>query len=87
MYWTVSLLPCFFVFFNFGVHVIFIAGHANIYFRLASQFLTQDEPAYCGVSTLGCYLFIFLYVVMNTSRIYKFTPENSMNASLQLRII
>ncbi|CAD6195297.1 unnamed protein product [Caenorhabditis auriculariae] len=27
-------------------------GCANIYFKLASQFLTQDEPAYCGLSTL-----------------------------------
>ncbi|KAM3715743.1 Glutathione gamma-glutamylcysteinyltransferase [Dirofilaria immitis] len=30
----------------------FIKGHANIYFRLASHFLTQDEPSYCGLSTL-----------------------------------
>ena len=28
------------------------AGHMNCYFRLASQFRTQDEPAYCGLSTL-----------------------------------
>ncbi|VIO94743.1 Phytochelatin synthase family protein [Brugia malayi] len=29
-----------------------VKGHANIYFRLASHFLTQDEPSYCGLSTL-----------------------------------
>ena len=28
------------------------AGHMDCYFRLASQFRTQDEPAYCGLSTL-----------------------------------
>ncbi|KAK6040579.1 glutathione gamma-glutamylcysteinyltransferase [Cooperia oncophora] len=27
-------------------------GNANIYFKLAAQFRTQDEPAYCGPSTL-----------------------------------
>lgn len=26
--------------------------HMNCYFRLASQFRTQDEPAYCGLATL-----------------------------------
>uniref|UniRef100_A0A7I4Y6Q0 glutathione gamma-glutamylcysteinyltransferase n=1 Tax=Haemonchus contortus TaxID=6289 RepID=A0A7I4Y6Q0_HAECO len=30
----------------------FTRGNANIYFKLASQFRTQDEPAYCGPSTL-----------------------------------
>lgn len=29
-----------------------IEGNANIYFKLASQFRTQDEPAYCGLSTM-----------------------------------
>ncbi|KAJ1372897.1 hypothetical protein KIN20_035190 [Parelaphostrongylus tenuis] len=29
-----------------------VAGNADIYFKLASQFRTQDEPAYCGLSTL-----------------------------------
>ncbi|CAI4226403.1 unnamed protein product [Auanema sp. JU1783] len=29
-----------------------IEGNAEIYFKLASQFKTQDEPAYCGLSTL-----------------------------------
>ncbi|CAI5442711.1 unnamed protein product [Caenorhabditis angaria] len=29
-----------------------LKGCANIYFKLASQFRTQDEPAYCGLSTL-----------------------------------
>ncbi|KAE9415275.1 hypothetical protein Angca_008442, partial [Angiostrongylus cantonensis] len=29
-----------------------LEGNANIYFKLASQFRTQDEPAYCGLSTL-----------------------------------
>ncbi|CAJ0586805.1 unnamed protein product, partial [Mesorhabditis spiculigera] len=27
-------------------------GNANIYFKLAAQFITQDEPAYCGPSSL-----------------------------------
>uniref|UniRef100_A0A1I7XT37 glutathione gamma-glutamylcysteinyltransferase n=1 Tax=Heterorhabditis bacteriophora TaxID=37862 RepID=A0A1I7XT37_HETBA len=27
-------------------------GNANIYFKLSSQFRTQDDPAYCGLSTL-----------------------------------
>ncbi len=27
-------------------------GHMNCYFRLAAQFRTQDEPAFCGLSTL-----------------------------------
>ncbi|ETN83044.1 glutathione gamma-glutamylcysteinyltransferase domain protein [Necator americanus] len=30
-----------------------LEGNANIYFKLAAQFRTQDEPAYCGLSTLG----------------------------------
>ena len=29
-----------------------LTGYANIYFPLAEQFRTQDEPAYCGLSTL-----------------------------------
>uniref|UniRef100_A0A914VU22 glutathione gamma-glutamylcysteinyltransferase n=1 Tax=Plectus sambesii TaxID=2011161 RepID=A0A914VU22_9BILA len=29
-----------------------LRGHANIYFKLAAQFRTQDEPAFCGLSTL-----------------------------------
>ncbi|XP_025099563.1 glutathione gamma-glutamylcysteinyltransferase 3-like isoform X2 [Pomacea canaliculata] len=28
------------------------SGYMNCYFRLASQFRTQDEPAYCGLATL-----------------------------------
>ena len=28
------------------------AGHMECYFGLAAQFRTQDEPAYCGLSTL-----------------------------------
>ena len=28
------------------------SGHMECYFKLASQFRTQDEPAYCGLSTL-----------------------------------
>lgn len=28
------------------------SGHMNCYFRLASQFRTQDEPAYCGLATM-----------------------------------
>jgi hypothetical protein len=28
------------------------AGNMECYFRLASQFRTQDEPAFCGLSTL-----------------------------------
>ncbi len=27
-------------------------GHMNCYFRLAAQFRTQDEPAFCGLSSL-----------------------------------
>lgn len=29
-----------------------LSGNANIYFRLAEQFRTQAEPAYCGLATL-----------------------------------
>ncbi|CAJ0945641.1 unnamed protein product, partial [Mesorhabditis belari] len=29
-----------------------LEGNANIYFKLACQFTTQDEPAYCGPSSL-----------------------------------
>ncbi|PAV76875.1 hypothetical protein WR25_25970 [Diploscapter pachys] len=29
-----------------------LEGNANIYFKLAAHFRTQDEPAYCGLSTL-----------------------------------
>lgn len=28
------------------------SGHMNCYFKLASQFRTQDEPAFCGLSSL-----------------------------------
>ena len=28
------------------------SGHMQCYFKLASQYRTQDEPAYCGLSTL-----------------------------------
>lgn len=28
------------------------SGHMQCYFKLAAQFRTQDEPAYCGLSTL-----------------------------------
>ena len=27
-------------------------GHMDSYFSLAAQFCTQDEPAFCGLSTL-----------------------------------
>ena len=27
-------------------------GSLEVYFRLAEQFRTQDEPAFCGLSTL-----------------------------------
>ena len=27
-------------------------GNLEVYFRLAEQFRTQDEPAFCGLSTL-----------------------------------
>lgn len=30
-----------------------VSGNANIYFKLAAQFLTQEEPSFCGLSTLG----------------------------------
>ncbi|CAG2205412.1 E2.3.2.15 [Mytilus edulis] len=29
-----------------------LSGHMECYFKLASQFRTQDEPAFCGLSTL-----------------------------------
>ena len=29
-----------------------LSGYANVYFPLAEQFRTQEEPAYCGLSTL-----------------------------------
>ncbi|XP_014771294.1 glutathione gamma-glutamylcysteinyltransferase [Octopus bimaculoides] len=29
-----------------------MSGYMNCYFKLAAQFRTQDEPAYCGLSTL-----------------------------------
>ena len=29
-----------------------LAGHMETYFALASQFRTQEEPAFCGLSTL-----------------------------------
>lgn len=29
-----------------------VSGHMECYFKLAAQFRTQDEPAYCGLSTL-----------------------------------
>lgn len=38
--------------FWFGEAVL-ISGSANIFFKLASQFRTQDDMNYCGVSTLG----------------------------------
>ncbi len=28
------------------------SGHLECYFRLAAQLSTQDEPAYCGLTTL-----------------------------------
>jgi Phytochelatin synthase len=28
------------------------AGHMEVYFKLAEHFLTQDDPAFCGLSTL-----------------------------------
>ena len=27
-------------------------GHMDCYFKLAAQFRTQEEPAYCGLTTL-----------------------------------
>ncbi|VDM64628.1 unnamed protein product [Angiostrongylus costaricensis] len=35
-----------------SIAVLYHLRDANIYFKLASQFRTQDEPAYCGLSTL-----------------------------------
>ena len=29
-----------------------LAGHMDCYFQVASQFKTQEQPAFCGLSTL-----------------------------------
>ena len=48
------------------------SGHMQCYFKLAAQFRTQDEPAYCGLSTL--------VMVLNSlevdpgNRLYPFMP-------------
>ena len=33
-------------------HVSPFSGYMNCYFPLAAQFRTQEDPAYCGLSTL-----------------------------------
>ncbi|KIH57335.1 hypothetical protein ANCDUO_12475 [Ancylostoma duodenale] len=58
-----------------------LEGNANIYFRLASQFRTQDEPAYCGLSTLGHFSPLAAYhsasdkvLIMDVAR-FKYPPH------------
>ena len=36
----------------FLIQEAFDAGYMNAYFKLGPQLRTQDEPAYCGLSSL-----------------------------------
>ena len=49
-------------------HITVFVGHMNCYFRLASQFRTQDDPAYCGLATL---VMILNALEIDPGRIWK----------------
>uniref|UniRef100_A0A0M3I0J4 glutathione gamma-glutamylcysteinyltransferase n=2 Tax=Ascaris TaxID=6251 RepID=A0A0M3I0J4_ASCLU len=65
-----------------------LAGDANIYFKLASQFLTQDEPAYCGLSTL---VMVLNALDVDPHRIWKapwrFYHESMLDCCLPLEVV
>ncbi|TMS35245.1 hypothetical protein L596_002689 [Steinernema carpocapsae] len=64
------------------------SGHANIYFKLAAQFRTQDEPAYCGLSTL---VMVLNALEVDPGRVWKapwrFYHESMLDCCLPLEVI
>ncbi|EFO25033.1 PCS-1 protein [Loa loa] len=65
-----------------------VKGHANIYFRLASHFLTQGEPSYCGLSTL---VMVLNALEVDPGRVWKspwrFYHESMLDCCIPLDVI
>ncbi|EPB66707.1 hypothetical protein ANCCEY_14198, partial [Ancylostoma ceylanicum] len=55
-----------------------LEGNANIYFRLAAQFRTQDEPAYCGLSTLG---YVMLQLRTDSMPLIAFALKSNLGSN------
>ncbi|XP_013395000.1 uncharacterized protein LOC106162300 isoform X1 [Lingula anatina] len=64
------------------------AGHLNSYFSLASQFRTQEEPAYCGLSTL---VMVLNALAVDPGRVWKgpwrWYHEDMLECCVPLQII
>lgn len=65
-----------------------LAGDMNCYFQLASQYRTQDEPAFCGLSTL--------VMVLNTLEVdpkkvwkgpWRWYHENMLDCCIPLSVV
>lgn len=65
-----------------------LSGHMNNYFSLASQFRTQDEPAFCGLSTL---VMVLNALEIDPGRVWKgpwrWYHENMLECCTPLKIV
>ena len=65
-----------------------LSGHMECYFGLASQFRTQDEPAYCGVSTI---VMVLNTLAVDPGRVWKgiwrWYHEDMMDCCVPLELV
>lgn len=65
-----------------------VSGHMECYFRLAAQFRTQDEPAFCGLSTL---VMVLNALDIDPERIWKgpwrWYHENMLDCCVPVKFI
>ncbi len=57
------------------------AGSLNCFFPLSEQFLTQDDPAFCGLSSMAM---VKLCRVQHYARDSHYVPRSSMRSALTL---
>lgn len=65
-----------------------LSGHMDCYFKLASQFRTQDEPAFCGLSTL---VMILNALEVDPEKVWKgpwrWYHENMLDCCVPVRVV
>ncbi|GAB1606884.1 glutathione gamma-glutamylcysteinyltransferase 1-like [Argonauta hians] len=65
-----------------------LAGYANCFFTLAAQFRTQDEPAYCGLSSL---VMVLNALVVDPGVVWKdpwrWYHENMLECCVPLEVV
>ena len=64
-----------------------LAGHMETYFALASQFRTQEEPAFCGLSTL---VMVLNALEIDPKKVWKgpwrFYHENMLDCCVPMEV-